>query len=61
MFEGFEMGTLWKMKDPSDFTTYRVMMHSTGFDDCPEVGFDRDGEMVTHPVAWVLENMVPCV
>lgn len=61
MFEGFEMGTLWKMKNAPDFTTYRVIMNSIGADDGPEVGFDREDQMVTYTVTWARENMEPVI
>lgn len=60
MYEGMDMGTLWRMKNEPNGPVYRVVMHSFGSDEGPTVTFECNGEM-TRTVAWVRENMRPVV
>lgn len=61
MYEGMDLGTLWKMKGETNGAIYRVLMQSLGGDDGITVTFDCNDEMVTHTVDWIRENMQPVI
>jgi len=60
MFDGLDLGTLLKLKNATDLTTYRVSMHSFGSEDGPTVAFNDDPTF-TRTVVWVRENMEPVI
>lgn len=61
MYEGMDLGTLWKMKGETNGAVYRVLMQSLDGDDGITVTFDCNDEMVTRTVDWIRENMQPVI
>lgn len=61
MFEGMDMGTLWRMKSEPNGDLYRVFSHTFSTETDLTVTFDRDGAKVEYTVAWARENMQPVI
>ncbi|MDS9879364.1 hypothetical protein RMI40_31500 [Pseudomonas protegens] len=62
MFEGMDIGTLFKMKDAKNNAVYRVIIQSFGSDNGLSITLeDEAGESIERTVVWVRENMDPVI
>lgn len=61
MFDEFELGTSWVLKNNPTGAAYTVIDQAiSSTPDHPyrlDIGFDVNGELVTRPLTWAVENL----
>jgi len=65
MYGKFKMGTAWRLKNEQSGDVHIVFMESIGIaagtkeENELKITFERGEEIVSYPVSWAIENMVP--